>query len=91
MLVGTTVDGAVDFFHPRRSKGDSWSRPEIGRVDEAHPLARQRDEASEPDAPAAAAFRQQYSNETRIRFVGVWDTVGALDIPFNGVALIRQR
>jgi hypothetical protein len=35
-------------------------------------LYRRRDEASGPDAPEAVAFRQAYSNDTRIRFVGVW-------------------
>ena len=34
-----------------------------------------------PDAPTAIEFRRKYSQEVRIAFVGVWDTVGALGIP----------
>ncbi len=37
-----------------------------------------------PDDPAMQAFRAAHSREVTIRFVGVWDTVGALGIP--GVA-----
>ena len=40
-----------------------------------------------PDAPEAVAFRKQYSyaDTTPIRFIGVWDTVGALGVPDLGV------
>lgn len=51
------------------------------RIDEAYELYRRRDEASHPTAPEAQAFRDAYAHETRIRFIGVWDTVGALGIP----------
>ena len=34
-----------------------------------------------PDAPRAVEFRRRHSREVRIRFVGVWDTVGALGVP----------
>jgi uncharacterized protein (DUF2235 family) len=34
-----------------------------------------------PDSEAACAFRAKHSKETRVRFIGVWDTVGALGIP----------
>lgn len=37
-----------------------------------------------PDAPAMQTFRATHSREVAIRFIGVWDTVGALGIP--GVA-----
>jgi len=37
-----------------------------------------------PNDPAMAAFRAAHSRDVVIRFVGVWDTVGALGIP--GVA-----
>jgi len=36
-----------------------------------------------PDAAAARRFRRDYSREVRIRFIGVWDTVGALGIPLK--------
>jgi hypothetical protein len=36
-----------------------------------------------PDSPDAVAFRRAYavSDETPIRFIGVWDTVGSLGVP----------
>ena len=34
-----------------------------------------------PDVPTALAFRRDYSREVRVRFIGVWDTVGALGVP----------
>ncbi|MDF2186668.1 phospholipase effector Tle1 domain-containing protein [Grimontia hollisae] len=34
-----------------------------------------------PDAPECVAFRQAYSDEAKIHFLGVWDTVGALGVP----------
>ncbi|WHZ18863.1 MAG: hypothetical protein OJF55_001012 [Rhodanobacteraceae bacterium] len=37
-----------------------------------------------PDDPQMVAFRAAHSREVQIRFIGVWDTVGALGIP--GVA-----
>jgi len=34
-----------------------------------------------PDAPEAMRFRNDFSRPVRIRFLGVWDTVGALGVP----------
>lgn len=34
-----------------------------------------------PDSAAARAFRSMFGREIRIKFLGVWDTVGALGIP----------
>jgi len=50
------------------------------RVGEAYELYRQKH--SSPDVEAAKRFRAQYSREIRVKFIGVWDTVGALGIPF---------
>lgn len=47
----------------------------------ANELYRRRDDASHPREEEAKKFRQDYSWETRIRFIGVWDTVGSLGIP----------
>jgi uncharacterized protein (DUF2235 family) len=57
-------------------------RDEQDRVDEAYALYRSR--SAHPRSVEAKLFRQSYSHETRIRFIGVWDTVGALGIPLNG-------
>jgi uncharacterized protein (DUF2235 family) len=65
---------------------------ELGRLEEAYGLYRARDRVtSGPDSPRAREFRAQYAREDRtpIRFVGVWDTVGALGIPLSGGRLIH--
>lgn len=50
-------------------------------VDDAFTLYRDRSGTSGPRSGRARDFRQQNSYEARIRFIGVWDTVGALGIP----------
>lgn len=55
--------------------------PAAGRVDEAYELYRRRDRSA--DAPEAIAFRNAYSREVDIEFLGVWDTVGSLGIPLG--------
>ena len=62
-------------------------RDEEDRVDEAYALYRSR--SAHPRSTEAQLFRQSYSHETRIRFIGVWDTVGALGIPLNGLRWIN--
>ena len=43
-----------------------------------------------PTAPRAVEFRKQYSwPDFNIKFIGVWDTVGALGIPSPGLQLKR--
>jgi uncharacterized protein (DUF2235 family) len=57
-------------------------RENADRVDEAYDLYRGRGDASHPRGAEATRFRASYSHdEIAIRFVGVWDTVGALGIP----------
>src|ERR1700753_520451 len=66
-------------------------RPEhVDRLDAAYDLYRRRDPSSGPDGDEAEAFRAQYSFETRIRFIGVWDTVGSLGIPLSGIELVDE-
>lgn len=57
------------------------------RIDEAYALYRSRH--AHPRGIEARLFRQSYSHETRIRFIGVWDTVGALGIPLSGLRFIN--
>lgn len=40
-----------------------------------------RDKSLKPDCDACKGFRESYSLEPRIHFIGVWDTVGALGVP----------
>lgn len=48
-----------------------------------------RDRGKEPRHPESERFRALYSHETRIRFIGVWDTVGALGIPVPGPGVLK--
>jgi uncharacterized protein (DUF2235 family) len=48
-----------------------------------------RDRIERPSGAAATLFRRSYARETPIRFVGVWDTVGALGIPVPDPAWLR--
>jgi uncharacterized protein (DUF2235 family) len=70
-------------------------RPEhADRIDEAYALYRNRSKSTHPSGFEATLFRSSYSRETRIRFIGVWDTVGALGIPLSGlrsVNLLNRR
>jgi len=68
-------------------------RPEhAGLIDEAYRLYRDRDAATGPDSPAAVRFREEHAHEnvTPVRFIGVWDTVGALGIPLSGGRLLHR-
>lgn len=64
-------------------------RQHADRIDEAYALYRSRDGRQHPRSTEAILFRRSYSHETRIRFIGVWDTVGALGIPLSGLRLIN--
>jgi uncharacterized protein (DUF2235 family) len=56
-----------------------------GRIEEAYKLYRSPKDDKAPSGDKAEAFRDRYSHpEAEIRFVGVWDTVGALGIPIDG-------
>lgn len=54
------------------------------KVEAAYDLYRRRDKASHPRTVEATLFRRSFSHEPGIRFLGVWDTVGALGIPVPG-------
>ena len=59
-----------------------------GLIQQAYDLYRDKD--IHPDNPEATAFRASFAQETRIRFIGVWDTVGSLGIPATGVPFSRD-
>ena len=45
-----------------------------------------REKQWEPDGRQAAAFRESFSwPDPKVKFIGVWDTVGALGVPAHGV------
>lgn len=62
-------------------------RPEhADRINEAYSLYRSRDQRTHPRAIEARIFRRMYSHpECGVHFIGVWDTVGALGIPIDGI------
>jgi hypothetical protein len=64
-------------------------REHADRVKEAYALYRDRSDLTHPRSVAATLFRRSYSYETRIRFIGVWDTVGSLGIPLSGLRLVN--
>jgi len=52
---------------------------------DAYALYRRRDDASHPDAVESELFRRSFSEQPRAKFIGVWDTVGALGLPVGGL------
>lgn len=60
----------------------------ITKILEAYKLYRDRSDNSHPSAPRSIEFRHDYSwPDFNIKFIDVWDTVGALGIPFYGLNL----
>jgi uncharacterized protein (DUF2235 family) len=58
------------------------------RVRDAYRLYRSKEDPAKPDGLEAEIFRRMYSHpDPGIHFVGVWDTVGRLGIPIDGVRL----
>ena len=69
-------------------------KPEhIGLVDKAYELYRDKNDYTKPDDDLMRSFRRNYCFEdiTRIKFIGVWDTVGALGIPLSAWSLYNQE
>ena len=68
-------------------------RRHADKLDEAYDLYRDRNDDSHPRAVESELFRRSYSREVRIRFLGVWDTVGALGIPLElpGIQLVNKH
>jgi uncharacterized protein (DUF2235 family) len=65
-------------------------RGQIGLVDDAYRMYRSRGAATHPDGDTAKRFRAEHSfDPVPIRFIGVWDTVGALGIPGVPAGLAR--
>ena len=49
-------------------------REHVDRIDEAYALYRDKSSKTHPRGMEATLFRRAYSCETRIHFIGVWDT-----------------
>lgn len=50
-----------------------------GLLDKAESIYRNRD--WHPDSEVCTEFKERFSRQPRIHFIGVWDTVGALGVP----------
>ncbi len=57
------------------------TRQHVDQLEAAYKLYRRRDDASSPTSVEAELFRKSYSHTPRIKFIGVWDTVGELGLP----------
>lgn len=55
----------------------------IARVGEAYAVYRIPDKEKKADKKEAVLFRTRYSRLIDIHFIGVWDTVGRLGVPFK--------
>lgn len=66
-------------------------KPEnLKMLNEAYAFYRDRDPATKPSSMAAVDFRQKHHcYEPDIRCIAVWDTVGALGIPINGLRWVN--
>lgn len=62
-------------------------------IPKAFALYRQRGTSAFPDEKIAKTMRAEYcvANKTPIQFVGVWDTVGTLGIPFSFWGLLDNQ
>lgn len=58
-------------------------------IDYAFELYRIKDEG--PDSQTAINFRNRYSRDIPIKFLGIWDTVGALGIPVQSFRTFNQK
>jgi uncharacterized protein (DUF2235 family) len=64
----------------------------IDRYDDAYKLYRDDKKDTEPDGERAKRFRGSYSwPDFNIRFIGVWDTVGALGLPVVGLRFWTRK
>ena len=52
-----------------------------------------KDSDTHPDAPQSIEFRRKYAVEdkVRIKFIGVWDTVGALGVPLRMLGFMDEK
>lgn len=67
-------------------------RPHASRIQEAFDLYKRAGKANKPDGENALRFRAAYAHPGRdVRFVGVWDTVGAMGIPISFLGLFNDK
>lgn len=67
-------------------------RPDARLINAAFEHYKKPSAAYAPDGEASKAFRARHSHASRkVKFVGVWDTVGAMGIPFSFLGLFDDK
>jgi len=67
-------------------------RPDARLIQQAFDHYKKTGAAWAPSGSKSVAFRNEHSHDSReIRFVGVWDTVGALGVPFSLMGLFDRK
>jgi uncharacterized protein (DUF2235 family) len=67
-------------------------RPDARRIQQAFDHYKKTGAAWKPSGTKSVEFRKLHSHESReIHFVGVWDTVGALGVPFSLMGLFDRK
>ncbi len=66
-------------------------RPDARLIQKAFRHYKRKGEAYRPAGEASLKFRKQHSHPSReVHFVGAWDTVGALGVPFSVLGLFNS-
>jgi uncharacterized protein (DUF2235 family) len=67
-------------------------RPDARLIERAFSMYKSPSAKNHPEGDAATRFRREHSHRSRsVAFVGVWDTVGALGIPFSLMGLLDSN
>jgi uncharacterized protein (DUF2235 family) len=67
-------------------------REHANRVQEAFDLYKRSGPANKPGGAKSIMFRARYAHQSRVvKFVGVWDTVGAMGIPLSFLGLFEDK
>ena len=67
-------------------------RPDARLIQQAFTHYKRSGAKYAPDGEASVEFRKRYSHPSRkIKFVGVWDTVGAMGIPISFLGLFEDK
>lgn len=67
-------------------------RPDANRIAQAWKIYKNPLPKNHPGGEAAVSFRDTHCHPSRtVHFVGVWDTVGALGIPFSLMGLLERH
>ena len=68
------------------------TRPDAALIQQAFNYYKRSGKAYAPDGEKASAFRRNHAHPARdIHFAGVWDTVGAMGIPFSFLGLFEDK